>query len=173
MELFDAIIGRRSIRTFEARAVEEEKIKKVLEAAIHAPSAGNIQPWHFIVVKGKETKEKIYAAALEQESVLQAPAVIVVCVDTQKSFSAYGERGKNLYCIQDCANATMLLMLSAYSLGLGSVWVGAFNEEDVHKILKLPKNVRPMAIIPLGYTLRFPPMPKRLSLEETVHEEKF
>lgn len=175
MDIFDAIKGRKSIRSFKSTPVEEEKIKNILEAAILAPSAGNTQPWHFIVVRDKKIKDALSVAALEQESLVEAPVVIVVCADTQKSFNTYAERGKNLYCIQDCANATIILMLTAHSLGLGTVWVGAFNEGDVQKILSIPKHIRPMAIIPVGYASETQPRTptRRNPLESVLHNEEF
>lgn len=173
MNLFDTINGRRSVRSFLDKEVEQEKVEKILNAAINAPSAGNIQPWEFVIVKEKETKEKISEAALGQSFVAEAPVVVVVCADTEKSASRYGERGRDLYCIQDCATATQNLMLAAHALDLGTVWVGAFDENSLKKILNLPENIRPLAIIPVGYPAEKPSGPERTKLEEVVHSETF
>lgn len=175
MEIFDAINNRRSTRSFLDKPVEEEKLNKVLEAATKAPSAGNTQSWEFVVVKDQEPKKKVLLAknALGQHFIAEAPVIIIVCANKDRSAASYGDRGKSLYCIQDCAAATMNLMLAAHSLGLSTCWVGAFNEAELSKALELPEHIRPLTIIPLGYSDEKPEMPPRKPLEEVVHEEKY
>jgi nitroreductase len=151
MELIDAIMGRRSIRKYQDREVEDDKILKMLDAARWAPSAGNTQTWRFYVVRNREMKQRLSRAALGQRHVRDAPVVIVVGYDMQEMYSAYRERGVNLYAIQDAAAATQNMLLRAYDLGLGTCWVGAFDETEVSKILSLPKYIRPVAIIAVGY----------------------
>ncbi|MEM3402541.1 MAG: nitroreductase family protein [Candidatus Hadarchaeales archaeon] len=173
MDTFEAIRGRRSIRSFREDPVSEGDLQKILEAGILAPSAGNCQPWDFIVVKSRETKEKLSAAALGQEQVVEAPVVIVVCANTKRSSSRYGRRGAELYCIQDTAAAVENMMLAAHALGYGSCWVGAFEEEKVARIVGAPAGVRPVAIIPIGRPAEKPRTPPRLPLSQVVHEERF
>jgi len=151
MELIDAIMGRRSIRKYKDRDVEDDKIRKILEAAIWAPTAGNTQTWRFYVVRNERMKVKLSASALNQRHIREAPVVVVVGYDMQEMYSAYRERGVTLYAIQDCAAATQNLLLRAYDLGLGTCWVGAFDEEEVSKILNLPAQIRPVEIITVGY----------------------
>ncbi len=173
MDVFDLFRLRRSVRSFTSENVSDEEVKKILEAARWAPSAGNIQPWEFIIVRSLENKRRIARAALNQTFIERAPVVIVVCADEAKSSWTYGSRGANLYCIQDTAAAIENMLLAACSLGLGACWVGAFDEEEVRRILRVPRGVRPVAIIPIGHPAERPSPPRKRRLEETVHYEIF
>ncbi|MHA1627095.1 MAG: nitroreductase family protein, partial [Candidatus Asgardarchaeia archaeon] len=128
---------------------------------IHAPSAGNLQSWEFYVLRSRKVKRKIADAALGQRFIEEAPVVIVVCANENVSSLRYGLRGKELYCIQDTAAATQNILLSAYALGYGSCWVGAFMEDEVSRILKTSPGVRPVAIIPIGKPAEIPRKPPR------------
>ena len=156
MKVLEAIKGRRSIRAFKSQNVSEEIIEKIVDAARWAPSAGNIQPWEFIIVRRPETKRRLAEAALGETFIEEAPVVIVVCANEDRSSQGYGIRGKTLYCIQDTAAAIQNIHLTAYSLGLGTCWVGAFREEKAREILKIPQGIRPVAIIPVGYPAEAP-----------------
>lgn len=173
MDLFKAIKQRRSVRAYTREDVSEEEVKKLIEAARWAPSAGNIQPWRFVIVRDAEVKRKLAEAALNQTFIEEVPVVIVVCADEARSSQGYGNRGATLYCIQDTAVATQNILLAAYALGLGTCWVGAFREELVKKALNAPMNMRPVAIIPVGHAAERPRAPSRRSLEEIVHYETF
>ena len=173
MDVLEAIKGRRSIRAFKSEDAPPEIVEKLIDAARWAPSAGNIQPWEFIIVRNPEIKRNLAKAALNQSFIEEAPVVIVVCADEIRSSQGYGVRGKTLYCIQDTAAATQNIHLAAYSLGLGTCWVGAFNEEEARKILEIPEGVRPVAIIPVGYPAEKPSARNRRPLNQIVHYEKF
>ena len=173
MDILDAIMGRRSVRAYARRDVPEEIVERLIDAARWAPSAGNVQPWEFIVVRKHETKRKLVVAALNQTFIEEAPVVIVVCADETRSARAYGSRGATLYCIQDTAAAIQNLHLAAYSMGLGTCWVGAFREALAREALKLPSHVRPVAIIPVGYPAERPAPRPRRSLDEIIHRESF
>jgi nitroreductase len=173
MEVLKAIKGRRSIRAFKRDDVSPEIVEKLLEVARWAPSAGNIQPWEFIVVRKPELKKALAEAALGQTFIEEAPIVIVVCANENRSSQGYGVRGKNLYCIQDTAAAIQNIHLVAYSLGLGTCWVGAFREEEATKILKIPQGIRPVAIIPVGYPAETPSPRNRRPISQIVHYETF
>ena len=173
MDVLEAIKGRRSIRAFKNEDISSETVEKLIDAARWAPSAGNIQPWEFIIVRNPEIKRNLAKAALNQSFIEEAPVVIVVCADEVRSSQGYGVRGKTLYCIQDTAAATQNIHLAAYSLGLGTCWVGAFNEEEARKILEIPQGVRPVAIIPVGYPAEKPPARNRRPLNQIIHYEKF
>ena len=151
MDIFEAIAKRRSIRKYQDKDVDDKLIGVMLWAAAQAPSAGNLQEWRFIVVKDKKTKEMLYKAALEQEHVKQAPVLIVVAADLEVQILRYGKRGELVYALEDCAAAIENMLLVATALGLGTCWVGAFDEEDVKNILRLPDFLRPIAIITVGY----------------------
>ncbi|NWF86489.1 nitroreductase family protein [Candidatus Bathyarchaeota archaeon] len=173
MDVFDAIKKRRSIRAFKSDDISSEIVEKLLEAASWAPSAGNIQPWEFIVIRKPEIKEKLAEAALSQTFIEEAPVVIVVCANENRSSQGYGVRGKTLYCIQDTAAAIQNIHLAACSFGLGTSWIGAFREEEAREILKIPNGVRPVAIIPVGFADESPPPRKRRPLNQIVHYETF
>lgn len=173
MDVFEAIKGRRSVRAYASREVSDETVERLIDAARWAPSAGNVQPWEFIIVRSSEIKRKLAAAALNQTFIEEAPVVIVVCADKQRSAQAYGSRGASLYCIQDTAAAIQNLHLAAYALGLGTCWVGAFREDQATEALGLPLHIRPVAIIPVGYPAEKPKPRPRRSLEEIIHRETF
>jgi nitroreductase len=173
MEVLEAIKGRRSVRSFTNQPVSEEEVKTLIDAARNAPSAGNIQPWEFIIVKKAEIKHKLAVAALDQTFIEEAPVVIVVCADTDASRSGYGSRGAALYCLQDTAAATQNILLTAHSMELGTCWVGAFKEEDVKEALGIPDDVRPIAIIPVGHGTGNPLRHPKRALNEIMHHEKY
>jgi len=173
MELSEAIKGRRSIRAFKPQDVPDEAVEKLIDAARYAPSAGNIQPWALVIAKKGETKKKLASAAFNQAFVEEAPVVIVVCADENRSSMRYGRRGETLYCIQDTAAATQNILLTAYSLGLGTCWVGAFNEDEAKKALRAPDGMRPVAMIPVGYPNKTPSQRAKRPLNQIVHHEEF
>ena len=173
MELSEAIKGRRSIRAFKKQHVPEEIVEKLINAASWAPSAGNIQPWEFVIVRKPAVKKRLAQAALNQEFVEEAPVVIVVCADEERSSMGYSFRGRTLYCIQDTAAATQNILLTAYSLGLGACWIGAFNEDEAKKAVNAPEEIRPMAILPVGYPNETPSQRHRIPLSQIMHYETF
>jgi nitroreductase len=173
LDIFDLFKSRRSIRSFTSEDISNEDLEKILEAARWAPSAGNIQPWEFIIVRKPETKREIAKAALNQMFIEEAPVVIVVCANEARSSWTYGSRGATLYCIQDTAAAIENILLAACALGLGTCWVGAFHEDEVRRILKIPKGLRPVAIIPIGHPAEKPSPPYKRTLREIMHYESF
>ncbi len=151
MELMEAITRRRSIRQYDSdRPVDEETVDKILRAAIAAPSAGNGQSWHFEVVRDSTIKHKLATEAGHQHFLEQAPVTIVVCSDLERAEKGYGLRGRNTYSLQETAAAIQNMLLVVTSMGLGACWVGAFDEARASEILDLPKNYRPVAMIPIG-----------------------
>lgn len=171
MKILDAVRERRSIRKFLPKEIPEAILEDLKEALIWAPSAGNLQARKFYFVFDKSIKEKFAAAALNQRFIAKAPLVIVACTDSQISWR-YGERGVNLYAIQDVAVSIMGMMLVAHEARLGSVWVGAFHEEEVSRILKLPSNLRPVAIVSVGYPSSIPSAPPRVSKDYAIETIK-
>ncbi len=152
MDFWQVIKKRHSVRSFDSQKdVSDKDIKKIIEAGKMAPSAGAIYPTNFLIIRDQKTKIEIAEAALGQYFISEAPVVIVVVADIEKTASRYGQRGRNLYAIQDAAAATENLLLAATALGLGTCWVGAFDEDKISQILKLEKSQRPLAIIPVGY----------------------
>lgn len=173
MDVFEAIKNRRSARAFTHEPVSEEEVMKLIDAATWAPSAGNIQPWEFVVVRDPEIKRGLSAAALDQTFIEEAPVVIVVCANQLRSGSGYESRGADLYCLQDTAAATQNMLLAAHALGLATCWVGAFQEEEAKKVLNIPNGVRPVAIIPVGHSAEKPMARSRRPLSEIIHHETF
>jgi len=173
LDLFEATKLRRSTRDFTREEVSEEEAERLLEAARWAPSAGNIQPWEFVVVRESGRKRRLAEAALDQSFIEEAPVVIVVCADENRSGLGYGNRGINLYCIQDTAAAVENMLLAACALGLGACWVGAFHEGEVKEVLNLPGGIRPLAIVPVGRPAGRTRTPYKRSLNEIVHYETF
>ncbi|MEK6546147.1 MAG: nitroreductase family protein [Nitrospinota bacterium] len=167
MELLDIIKNRRSIREFKKGEIPEDIIEKLIDAIIWAPSAGNLQSRFFYFVFNNELKRRFVRAALEQEFIATAPLSVVACCDYHIT-RRYSKRGKELYSIQDVSVSIQNLMLVAYEQGLGSVWVGAFREEEVIEILSIPSHLRPIAIVPIGYPAEEPVPPSRVSREMAI-----
>lgn len=165
--VLEVIRRRRSVRSFRDEPVPPEILEQLLEAACWAPSAGNLQPWQFYVVRSPENKRQV-AAAARQAFVARAPAIVVVCALPERSAAVYGDRGRHLYCLQDTAAAVQNLLLAAYALGLAACWVGAFSEGEVRRALGLAAEVRPVALVPVGYGAGEPPAPDRQPLASVV-----
>jgi len=173
LDVFEAIKKRRSVRAYTSEKVSDEDVERLIEAARWAPSAGNIQPWEFIIVTNAETKRRLSDSALRQTFIEKAPVVIVVCADVTRSSWGYGSRGTTLYCLQDTAAATENMLLAAQALGLATCWVGAFYEDEVAKVINAPRNVRPVAIVPVGRPAEKPSARTMRSISEFVHYETF
>ncbi|UCD91788.1 MAG: nitroreductase family protein [Methanobacteriota archaeon] len=172
MELKEAIQDRRSIRRFGEKEVSKEFILELIELGNMAPSAGNLQARDFVVVEDPDTRRELARAALDQEFIAEAPISIVVCVNFER-VAHYGARGVTLYCLQDAAAAIQNMLLAIHAEGFGCVWVGAFNEEEVTRILDLPNFIRPVAILPIGEPLSQPEARKRIPVDELVHYERW
>ena len=166
MGIIEIIKSRRSIRKYKPTPVEDEKLNTVLEAARWAPSAGNRQPWEFIIVKDLSIRRRIADVAPYGGFIAEAPVMIAVVVDPKKDPTHY---------IEDGAIATTQILLAAHALDLGTCWVGAFGsayEDDAKRVLGVPPNLRVLSLISLGY-----PAEERTStrkdLREIVHYEKY
>lgn len=137
---------------FQKKEVEAEKLEEILATADSAPSAGNLKAREIIVVKDVETKKKLAEAAFGQDFFASAPLVLVFFSVPSRSAGKYGERGRELYCLQDATIAASFAWLQAVMLGLSCCWVGAFEEDRVNEILKVKEDWRPIALLPLGYS---------------------
>ncbi len=172
---FAAVVKRRSmIRAYKSDPVPEGKIQRLLKYAVHAPSAGNLQPWEFIVVKSPETRAKLAKAAFDQTSIATAPVIIATCADIQRAGSKYGARG-SFYSLVDTAFASLLILLGAVEQGLGACFVGSYDPDEVTKLFALPEHVRPVGLITIGYPAESPRKPgtPKLELSKLVHTEKW
>jgi nitroreductase len=169
MDILTAISQRSSVRAYKDTDVEEEKLKKVLEAARLSSSSSNRQEWKFIVVKNKEIRKKLVNAAFGQSFIAEAPAVIVACATESKSIMACGQPAHTV----DVSIACAFMILQAYELGLGTCWIGAFKEDEVKKILNIPEHIRVVAMTPLGYANQPASQKSRKGFDQIVCFEKY
>jgi nitroreductase len=169
MNVMEAIRQRRSIRAYEDRPIEEEKLQAVLDAGRLAPSACNRQEWRYIVVRDPAMRAGLAEAANGQKFVGEAPVVLVACAKTDGHKMSCGEA---CYPI-DVAISLDHITLKAVEEGLGTCWIGAFNQPAVKKLLNIPEDVRVVQLMPLGYPADEPAARSRLSLDEIVIPEKW
>ena len=168
MDVMEAIKKRYSVRSYQDRAVETEKLESILETARLAPSANNKQEWRFIVVRDKDIRQRLMQAAKDQAFVGQAPVVIAACAKTDNHIMTCGQM---CYPI-DMAIAIEHMALKATEEGLGTCWIGAFYEDKVKEILGIPQDIRIVALLALGYPVKIRPTPKdRLRFKEIVMYE--
>jgi len=170
MNFFEVLRERRSIRAFEPRPVEEEKLRKLLEAANSAPSAGNLQAYELYLVRDAQRRMALPRTALDQKFIAAAPVVLVFCAHPARAAAHYGARGERLYAIQDATIACTYAMLAATALGLATVWVGAFDDEAVRKVIGAREGEIPVAILPVGYAAETPHPTPRRRLKDLVRE---
>jgi len=184
MELFEAIKTRRSVRKYSGKPVEDEKLQAVLDAARMAPSWANYQCWRFVVVKDKARKEKISALSYVEsyfalkgyksnpsvKALAEAPVVIVLCADPAQS----GVIGGQNYYLVDAGLAAQNMMLAARARGLGTVFVGVYDEEKVKSLLGIPAAIRVVGLFPLGYPVEEKKEgPARKNLQELCFPEQW
>ena len=168
LDVIECIKQRRSIRSFLPKPVSHELIEKILQSATWAPSAGNWQSWHFVVVTNQELRKGLEKAASDQDFIAEAPVVIVVCAEPGRAENTYGGRARDLYCLQDTGAAIQNLQLAAHAYELGTCWVGDFDENAVRRLLQIGEQYRPIAVIPLGYPNESPNPRWRRPLSEVV-----
>lgn len=165
----NSIFTRRSIRQYSNQNVSDDDIKKLLEAAMCAPSANNVRPWHFVVVREKSVLEKLSQTHQYAYMVKNANVAIVVCGD----FTLHSHKD---YWTLDCSAATENILLEVEELKLGAVWVAVYPREarinHVRSVLKLPENILPLCIIPIGYPAEKPEKKNRFD-ESRIHREKW
>lgn len=184
MDVFEAVRTRRSIRRFKDVPVEEEKLTSIMDSVRMSPSWANFQCWRFIVVKDPAKREKIseltyvksffsplgYKANPAKKGITEAPVVIVACADPSQSGLIWDQR----YYMTDLGIAAQTLMLSAHALGLGTVFVGVFDEEGIRSLLKVPSDIRIVGLFPVGYPLEGKKDgPSRKPLSEIVFNENW
>jgi nitroreductase len=173
MDVFEAIKNRRSIRQFADKVVSEEMVDVLVEAARLAPTAKNAQAYQLVIVRQAEKKQLLSKAAFGQIQVQTASVVFVVCADLRRAMDSCGDRGCSLYCLQDTAAVTQNILLTACSLGLGTCWIGAFDEGVVKQVINAPEDMRPVVMIPVGYSAESPLRRSRRVSCEFVHQETF
>ena len=169
--LMDVIESRKSIRSYKPQNIEEEKLEYILQAFRKAPSAKNIQPWKLVIVKDRKRKNDLAIACNNQTFIAEAPIIVVACA---KEDEAYGTMGgyMNSYPV-DLALALEHLILAAAEQGLGTCWIGSFKEKLVKDLLGIPKNVRVVALTPVGYPAEDGRNRGRKPLSEIVCYDKY
>jgi nitroreductase len=173
MNVFEAIATRRTIRKFTSQDIPMEILGVILDAGRYAPSAGNLQNWKFVIVKNKDNRVKVAEAGMQQMWIAEAPVILVVCAEIEKVRQYYGIRGERLYAIQNCAAAIQNMLLTAHALGLSSAWVGAFDETMLRRAVNIPEDIRPQAILPIGYPDEIVPAPTHYMIENVCFFESY
>lgn len=169
MDVFEAITNRRSIRKYKNTEIEDEKLQKILEAARIAPSAANRQEWKFIVVNDPETRARLVNAANGQRFVAEAPVTIVACSTESERVMPCGQYAYTV----DLSIAVSFMILEATELGLGTCWLGAFDEKQVKEILDIPDDIRVPAMFTLGYADENPGPRPRKDLDSILSYERY
>lgn len=167
MDAMQAILSRRSIRKYTSQPVSEATVEELLQAAMAAPSAGNQQPWHYVVIRDQQILAQIPRVHPYSSMVPSAQLAILVCGDLQREKHAG-------YWVQDCSAATQNLLLAAHAKGLGAVWLGVYPREDrvagLRKMLELPQHAMPLALIAIGYPAEVKPPAERYD-PSRVHQD--
>ncbi|MFO7968219.1 MAG: nitroreductase family protein [Archaeoglobaceae archaeon] len=149
MDALEMISRRRSIRKYRDEEIDDDKIETLLKSAMYAPSAINEQPWHFIVVKDKDSLKELSKTLAYGKMLSEAAAAIVICADKGLC------KTKEDFWVQDCSAATQNILLAATAMGIGSVWLGIYPNKDRVKAIAdhfgVPENIVPFNVISLGY----------------------
>lgn len=169
MELFNALLNRRSIRRYTSEKIKHATLEKIIEYGMFAPSAVNKQPWHFIIFENTDTINQIIDVHPNASMLKQASAGILICFDTDLQHDeGYGPI--------DCSAATQNMLLAAHGLGLGACWIGIYPRKNrisaLHKVFKLPEHVIPFAVISVGYPNEEKNRPERFT-KKGIHFEKW
>jgi len=168
MDFLDVVFTRRSIRKFNSQKVSDENIETILKAAMSAPSAHNEQPWEFLVITERVVLDQISKIHPYAQMCLQSPLVIVPCIDLSNEYKDFW--------VQDMSAATQNILLCARALNLGAVWVGVYPNEhiinDIKRLFKLPEEIIPFNIIPIGYTDVPQKAVERYNLDK-IHKNKW
>ncbi len=173
-EVIKSIQSRKSIRKYSGKPFPDSDLQEILRTGFSAPSAGNRQPWRVVIVKDRDKQNQLATAAFGQSFIAQAPVILVICAVPYESAERYKERGATLYVFQDTAALTLNMLLAAHALGYATCWIGAFDENEVSKIIKVPEGMRPVSMIPIGYSdAKDTPNRPRRSFQEVVIEESF
>jgi nitroreductase len=171
MSILNVIKQRRSVRRYKADPIPDDVLRRVLEAARFSPSGKNLQPWKFILVQDESLKQRLVDASVRQSFIAEAPVVVVACGFPDRCYSRMGNYMKSW--AVDVAIAFEHMVLQAQEEGLGTCWIGAFEEKDVKSLLNVPDGVRVLALTPLGYPDENPVSRGRKSLEDIVSYDSY
>jgi len=171
MGVLDVIKARRSVRVYKGDSIPEEVLARIMEAARNAPSGKNLQPWKFILVRDAEKRMQLAEASRKQCFMAEAPLIIVACGYPDRSYQRQGNYMASWSI--DVSIAVDHLMLQAQEEGLGTCWIGAFDEGEVKTLLSIPKGVKVLALTPLGYPDESPAHRGRRDLDRIVCSERY
>ena len=172
MDAFDCIKNRISVKKFKKKEVSKSTLFKILNAGMKAPSAGNSQNWRFVILDDKDVINRVARATLQPEVFFNVNYTVVVCSDSSKVESEFPQQGK-MYAIQNVAAAIENILLAATAMGVDSNWIGAFADETVKKVLKIPLDMEVHAILPFGYRSVPPVRTKRIALAHATSFNKW
>lgn len=168
-DFFETVRHRHSVRKYQPdMPVETAKLHAILEMACAAPSAGDLQSYRIVVVQDLKERQALVHAAHQQTFIAEAPVCLVFCADPARSETAFSERGAKLYALQDATIAAAYAQLAIVAAGMGSTWVGYFEEGEVRKVLQLEPGLVPIALLSLGYPAELPEPSSRRRLGEVV-----
>jgi nitroreductase len=168
-DFFETVRHRHSIRKYQPdMPVETEKLHAILEMACAAPSAGDLQSYRIFVVRDVAERRALVHVAHDQAFIAEAPVCLVFCADPARSATTFGERGASLYAVQDATIAAAYAQLAIVAAGMGSTWVGYFEEDQVRAVLGLEPGLVPIALMSLGYPAELPEPSSRRRLDEVV-----
>ena len=172
LDLFEVIDRRFSVRSFQSAPVGDATVQAILEAADNAPSAGNMQAFEVVIIRDDGRKRELVKASFDQSFIAQAPLALVFLANPGRNQAKYGSRGAELYSVQDATIACAYAQLAATASGLGTCWVGAFDEDAVREIVGAPPTWRPIAILPIGVPAEAAGGRERRPIGDLVHTEQ-
>jgi nitroreductase len=170
-DFFETVRHRHSIRKYRADVpVEQEKLHAILETACAAPSAGDLQSYHIVVITDAQKRRQLSELASGQEFIAEAPVIMLFCSEPQRAARKYGERGEQLYATQDATIATAYAQLAVVAAGLASTWVGFFDAAGIKQAFALAPGLEPVAALCIGYPAELPEETPRRPMSEMVTE---
>lgn len=170
-DFFETVRHRHSIRKYRTDVpVEQEKLHAILEMACAAPSAGDLQSYHILVITDGQKRKQLSELADGQEFIADTPVVMLFCSEPQRAARKYGERGERLYATQDATIAAAYAQLAVVAAGLASTWVGFFDAAGIKKAFELAPGLEPVAALCIGYPAELPEETPRRPMSEMVTE---
>ena len=168
-DFFKTVRHRHSIRKYQTNtSVEPEKLHAILEMACAAPSAGDLQAYKIFIVNNQDARTALAEATTQQGFIAEAPLSLVFCADPNRSAKEFGERGRQLYALQDATIAASYAQLAVVAAGMASTWVGYFDEQNIKQTLKIEDELVPVAILTIGYPAELPEPSARRRMDEIV-----
>lgn len=173
MHTVDVILKRRSIRKFKDTLVPWDNIVNLINCALNSPVAGNIFNVKFIVIREPTNRKAVAEACYNQHWIAKAPVIIAIVAEPEQQKRYYGSRGEKLYTIQNAAACAMNMIIGAESLGLGTCWIGSFNEDKLRNALGMPEQVNVHVILPIGFPDEEPKKPTKSWIKTVTYLEKW